>query len=323
MNWLNLETNELRAPEFLAATAMERGVWLSLLLHCVSVENNGRLQGAVKWTQRQWMVVCGLEANEVMNTTTELWRIEGEDVLVWGYPHSVQRGLEARRENGRKGGRPGKTEADNRAGNPSKTGEETRTKPGDNLTGTIREGKGKGKVREKEGKAMLPGAGAPAEEELPLAKGIEKAMAQALRWSPLTGWEGLTPDLITELGQAFPACDIVRQFGVMALWLQANPAKARKSNWRRFAVNWLTREQDKGGDLGASSQGFGPKKNGGGGAAASLMSPTGTEPEWDWRQLYAEIWGAAPVVGWFELAKSVRHELRTAWAEKNGKGGAA
>jgi hypothetical protein len=30
-------------------------------------------------------------------------------------------------------------------------------------------------------------------------------------------------------------------------WLKANPQKARKSNWRRFFVSWLTRSQDKGG----------------------------------------------------------------------------
>jgi hypothetical protein len=30
-------------------------------------------------------------------------------------------------------------------------------------------------------------------------------------------------------------------------WLKANPTRARKSNWRRFLVSWLTRSQDRGG----------------------------------------------------------------------------
>jgi hypothetical protein len=30
-------------------------------------------------------------------------------------------------------------------------------------------------------------------------------------------------------------------------WLKSNPAKAHKSNWRRFLVGWLTRSQDRGG----------------------------------------------------------------------------
>ena len=32
-------------------------------------------------------------------------------------------------------------------------------------------------------------------------------------------------------------------------WLIANPTKATKSNWQRFATNWLKSEQDKGGDM--------------------------------------------------------------------------
>jgi hypothetical protein len=35
----------------------------------------------------------------------------------------------------------------------------------------------------------------------------------------------------------------------MGEWLIANPAKAVKSNWRRFIVNWLSRSQDKGGGM--------------------------------------------------------------------------
>ena len=30
-------------------------------------------------------------------------------------------------------------------------------------------------------------------------------------------------------------------------WLKANPTRAKKSNWRRFLVSWLTRSQDRGG----------------------------------------------------------------------------
>jgi hypothetical protein len=30
-------------------------------------------------------------------------------------------------------------------------------------------------------------------------------------------------------------------------WLRGNPTRAKKSNWRRFFVAWLTRSQDKGG----------------------------------------------------------------------------
>lgn len=70
-----------------------------------------------------------------------------------------------------------------------------------------------------------------------------------LRWSEAGGWEGVSEELISELKPAFPACNIERQFLAMGQWLKANPAKAKKSNWRRFVDNWLRRQQDRGGDI--------------------------------------------------------------------------
>jgi hypothetical protein len=40
----------------------------------------------------------------------------------------------------------------------------------------------------------------------------------------------------------------------MDSWLRANPTLARKSNWERFIVNWLKREQDRGGDARTSGR---------------------------------------------------------------------
>jgi hypothetical protein len=52
----------------------------------------------------------------------------------------------------------------------------------------------------------------------------------------------------------------------MEQWLKANPAKARKSNWRKFVTSWLAKEQDRGGDLRGMPQpawsGLGAKRRG-------------------------------------------------------------
>ena len=45
---------------------------------------------------------------------------------------------------------------------------------------------------------------------------------------------------------AYPACDIDQELREMREWLLANPTK-KKSNYRKFITNWLSREQDKGG----------------------------------------------------------------------------
>lgn len=59
-------------------------------------------------------------------------------------------------------------------------------------------------------------------------------------------WEGITPQDMEELKQAYPACCITTELNRMAEWVKANPSK-RKSNWYRFLTNWLSRSQDKGG----------------------------------------------------------------------------
>lgn len=321
MNWLNLETNELRAPEFLTATALERGVWLSLLLHSVAVENGGRLVGAVDWTSRQWMVVCGLEKEEVLDEAGGLWKIEGDDVVVWGYPHDRQRQVEEGRAGGVKGGRPGKNRAENPAGNPPQN-------PSGTLPETLGEPspkpEGKGKVKEREGKGkVLPGAGAPAEEaQEGLALEVEQTMPVDLRWTRETGWQGVTADLIGELGAAFPACDIRRQFLQMEQWLIANPAKAHKAAWRRFVTNWLKREQDKGGDLRASRTSLGAEKKEGGGAAEGGQGAS-LPPE-GWEEAMAGLYGPAweeSAPCWPAMTPQDQARVR-AWVAKK-KGGRA
>ena len=46
--------------------------------------------------------------------------------------------------------------------------------------------------------------------------------------------------------KAYPACNIKLCLSQMAAWLMANPTKLKK-NYKRFIVNWLTREQQRGG----------------------------------------------------------------------------
>jgi len=59
-------------------------------------------------------------------------------------------------------------------------------------------------------------------------------------------WEGIS-DKDKELwAKTYPACDIDRELLKMADWLISNPTK-RKSNYRKFISNWLSRQQDRGG----------------------------------------------------------------------------
>lgn len=70
----------------------------------------------------------------------------------------------------------------------------------------------------------------------------------AIRWAPGEGWSGITDADRQAWATAYPACDIGRQLAAMEQWLLANPAKAKKSAWRRFVTTWMGRSQDRGGD---------------------------------------------------------------------------
>ncbi len=53
--------------------------------------------------------------------------------------------------------------------------------------------------------------------------------------------------------EAYPACNIDLELKRMATWIVANPAKGKKSNYKRFINSWLSRSQDSGGTKGANN----------------------------------------------------------------------
>jgi hypothetical protein len=65
-------------------------------------------------------------------------------------------------------------------------------------------------------------------------------------------WGGIQKKDLESWAKAYPACDIKSELLKMAEWIKANPAKGKKSNYRRFIVNWLSRSQDRGGTVGAA-----------------------------------------------------------------------
>ncbi len=69
-------------------------------------------------------------------------------------------------------------------------------------------------------------------------------------------WSGITDDDMNSWAETYPACDIKVELRRMLEWIKTNPKKGRKSDYRRFIVNWLSRGQDKGGtNRGAGNQG--------------------------------------------------------------------
>ena len=74
-------------------------------------------------------------------------------------------------------------------------------------------------------------------------------------------WEGITAEDMEGWAKAYPACDVKTELAKAGEWIIANPAKGKKSNYRRFIVNWLARAQDRGG-TGGQRQEYKPSQIG-------------------------------------------------------------
>jgi uncharacterized protein YdaU (DUF1376 family) len=73
------------------------------------------------------------------------------------------------------------------------------------------------------------------------------ASAGRIVWDASGGWHGITDADREAWRVAYPAADLRVELAKAHEWLRANPAQARRSNWRRFVTGWLTRCQDRGG----------------------------------------------------------------------------
>ena len=59
-------------------------------------------------------------------------------------------------------------------------------------------------------------------------------------------WEGITVDQVKIWEKAYPLVDMVDVLlKKIPVWADANPRKARKRNYKRFIVNWLSRDQER------------------------------------------------------------------------------
>lgn len=68
-------------------------------------------------------------------------------------------------------------------------------------------------------------------------------------------WIGIEDKDKEHWGAAYPACDIEIELKKMIEWIKANPEKGVKKDYRRFIVNWLSKQQDRGGTIRAGGRG--------------------------------------------------------------------
>lgn len=97
MNYLPIDVDLLRSCEFLGCEPTDRSTWISLMGYCGHQENGGRIKDCGDWGDRKWQQVAGITLKEV-NRTCDMWRWDGEDLELFGYPEKVEATLLSKRE---------------------------------------------------------------------------------------------------------------------------------------------------------------------------------------------------------------------------------
>lgn len=141
-------------------------------------------------------------------------------------------------ENGSKGGRP---KNQNRKPDESQSQSQMKAKPKASDSDSDSDS-------ESESNSLLSNAArslAPSRD----AKPSRSKPKDTIAWSPEDGWQGITEADRAAWAKAYPACDIERQLAAADQWLRANPAEARKTLWRKFFTGWMSRSQERGGDV--------------------------------------------------------------------------
>jgi hypothetical protein len=291
MQYFNLHVPMLRMPEFVGETPANRGVWISLMGYCCDLENSGRIAGSLRWKSRMWEQSCGVTLEE-LGQDSALWEWDGDDLLVWGFPHRIQASLQAQRDGGKKGGRPRKNPPDNPIENPPDNAvENPPDNPVENPPENRKEREGKGKEgKEKE---------TLRESETAAPLSLADAQAYAQRWTASSA-AGLTYD---------PA--------MVQLWFADRERKSWQASSGQFIgpgqahkdlEYWLLRNKTgsvPGGNHVASAQLPAAKEKGGARPTAGLLvNPDLPEPCYNWRQWVAEgypsleaekvVWGLLP-----------------------------
>ena len=105
MKYFNLNLSIMRSPEYIGADPVQRATWLALVCWCCEQENGGIIENCREWKDRTWQQLCGVTLEEVLDEC-DLFSWNGDWLVINFYPSDKQNEVIAKREYGKRGGRP-------------------------------------------------------------------------------------------------------------------------------------------------------------------------------------------------------------------------
>ena len=207
MNWLNIETKTLRSPEYIGSDPIQRATWLNLLGYCAEQENSGVIQKSRDWKDRRWMQTCGVTLLEV-DSPSQLWRWDGDCLVIWNYPVTKQEEVKAKRDAGKRGGKA--------------SGEARREAQLEAVGEAQLEGELERKGKERKGNRKEKKGNADASSAESKPKRINKA-------------QPIDDEHLANLQSQYPHAKVKEQFAACTKWWmekkKSHPSRAALKNW--------------------------------------------------------------------------------------------
>lgn len=227
MNWLNLRTETLHAPNYIGSDPTRRATWLSLMLWCAQQENGGVIAGSRQWPDRRWQQTCGVTAAEVAEPC-ELFAWAGDDLALWGYNVAKEAEVQAKREAGRESAlrRWAKRSPDSPVNSSA-------------INSAYTEGERKEKKKEKEKKAIQAApiaAATDADVSVDPAPENAAKRKRAPKPPPQTDDEWLAS---LAASPAYAGMDVAREHAKASEWCRVR----RQTLSRQRFINWLNRAE--------------------------------------------------------------------------------
>lgn len=104
MEYINIHRSVLDGAEFVGAEPLDRATWLMLLSYCCGQENGGVIEACRTWADRRWQQLAKVTAEEVQRVS-DLWKWDGDDLVVNFYPEDSESQVKAMRRGGKIGNR--------------------------------------------------------------------------------------------------------------------------------------------------------------------------------------------------------------------------
>jgi hypothetical protein len=280
MEWLNLHTSTLDAPEFVGAEPHERSAWLCLLRFCIGQENGGVIKGCRDWNDRRWQQMCRVTQEEV-SADSDLWKWKGNNLVVWAYPLTKENEIRSKREAGKATAAKRWAKADSSAHSSATSSPDSTPTPQ-----PYAEGEGNRKGKEEEGNR----------------KGNAKGGTDVSPLDPRPAKQGLTarPSSFAQVDAYFAESLDAPKTEAEAFFdhFTANGWKVGRTamkDWRAAARNWVRRSASgsRGGSRVTDGRAFANKKLATGGDDARDWVPI----DWEKREALERELAAMPGVG--------------------------